>query len=166
MLRNLSDNIPIIIKRESNFLYNELIKSATAIRYGIDNTPNEQEWKCLEALTQNILQPVRDKFGRLRITSGFRTKELCLKVGSSVTSNHARGQAGDIETVDIKIKLFTVFEWIHNNCEFRELIAEFFPHGWIHVAYREGANNKQVKLKDKNHNYKVCNLEYIKKLYG
>ena len=166
MTRILNKNIPIITKKESNFQYIEFVKSDIAIRWGIDNTPNDEQWECIEALTQHILQPVRDNFGRLRITSGFRSPELCIKIKSAITSNHTRGQAADIETPDGEIKLFDIFEWIHDNCEFRELIAEFFPNGWIHVAYREGANNKTIRLKDKNHHYLRCDIDYIRKIYG
>ena len=91
---------------------------------------------------------------------------MCLKVNSSSTSNHTRGQAGDIEPYDPSIKLFDVLEWIYFNCEFRELIAEYFPDGWIHIAYREGGNSKTLKLKDSNHNYARVDIAYVKSIYG
>jgi len=161
-----SDYIQIVKTTASNFTYKEMMHSATAIRYGINNTPNDEQWDCIEDLVQYILQPVRLQFGSIKITSGFRTKELCVKIGSSTSSNHARGQAADIEPVNTSIKLYDVMEWIYHNCEFREIIAEYFPNGWIHVAYREGANNRQIKLKDKDHHYHRCDLDYIKSIYG
>lgn len=151
---------------DSNFTYNELIKSDTAKRLGIKNEPNDIQWKALEALTINVLQPIRNKFGLIRVTSGFRSPELCLKINSNVNSNHTRGEAADIEPVDGRIKLFRIIEWIHDNLDYRELIAEFFPDGWIHVAYRNGGNNRTLKLKDNDHNYKVVTLDYIRKLYA
>jgi len=170
MIKRIMNNcIPIkkiIITSCSNFTYEEMIKSNIAVRYGIKNIPSEQEWKCLELLVQNVLQPVRDHFGPIKVSSGYRSKELCLKIGSSAHSNHIRGQAADIEPLDSNITLFELLKWIHDNCEYRELIAEYFPHGWVHVAYREGANNKQIKLKDINHNYYECDFNYIKKIYG
>lgn len=153
------------INGDSHFTYNEFIKSDTALRKGIDNKPNGDQINNIGKLVDRVLEPTRDKFGPIRITSGFRTPELCLAIGSSPTSNHTRGEAADIEPVNCHIQLIDVLEWIYNNCEFRELIAEYFPLGWIHVAYREGANVKKLKLKDKDHNYKVVSLDYIKNIY-
>ena len=72
-----------------NFTLQELIKSDTAIRRGIDNNPNADQIEKLKALCENILQPVRDHFGRVKVTSGFRYMELCTAIGSSVNSQHA-----------------------------------------------------------------------------
>ena len=60
-----------------NFSLQELIKSDTAIRKGIDNNPNADQIEKLKALCENILQPVRDHFGRVKVTSGYRSPELC-----------------------------------------------------------------------------------------
>jgi len=131
-------------------------------------------WGVCEIRSVNILQPVRDHFGRINITSGFRSPELCLAIGSYkvvggkpvVTSNHARGQAADIEPDDPSIPLIDIMNFIYNECDFRELIAEYFPGGWVHVAYREGGNAKILKLKDPDHNYKVYDdMRYINSIY-
>ena len=165
---NLRSKIP----SAPNFRYGEFVKSDTAIRKGISNIPNLTQWNDIEKLAVNILQPLRTHMGqtysdgRLRITSGFRSVPLCLAVGSSKNSNHARGQASDIEPVDCDIKLFDIIEWIYTNCQFRELIAEYFPDGWVHVAYRERANTRILKLKDKNHNYQRVDINYLRSLYG
>jgi len=166
MTKNLKDHIKITIEKNSDFLYDEFVKSDTAMRLGIKNEPNDIQWKNIELLVSKILQPVRNKFGSIRITSGFRSPELCLKVGSNASSNHTKGEAADIEPFDTKIKLFDILEWIHNNLDYRELIAEYFPGGWVHVAYREGGNTKQLKLKDSKHNYSIVTLDYIRKIYG
>jgi len=161
-LRDLNAKIP----EAENFRYKEFIKSDTALRLGIPNVPREHAWVCIEKLARNIIQPVRSHFGRMRITSGFRTVKLCKAIGSSAKSNHTRGQAADIEPVDSDIRLFDVLEWIHENLEYRELIAEFFPQGWIHVAYRENANDRILKLKDANHHYSRVSIDYIRNIYG
>jgi zinc D-Ala-D-Ala carboxypeptidase len=161
-LRDLNAFIP----GAPNFSYGELVKSDTALRLGIENIPNEEQWKCIEKLAVNILQPVREKFGRIRITSGFRCVELCEKIGSNKNSNHTKGQAADFEPFRTSLLLFEVLKWIHDKLDYRELIAEFFPDGWIHAAYREVGNEKILKLKDKDHNYSIVDLDYIKKIYG
>ena len=60
-----------------NFTLSELIKSDTAIGRGINNNPNAEQIEKLKDLCENILQPVRDHFGRVKVTSGFRSVELC-----------------------------------------------------------------------------------------
>ena len=72
-----------------NFSLPELTKSDTAIRKGIDNEPNADQIDKLKALCENILQPVRDQFGRVKVTSGYRSPELCVAIGSSLTSQHS-----------------------------------------------------------------------------
>lgn len=168
-MRNLNNKIQIeeiiVKKTNSNFTYNELVRSATAARLGIKNIPTEEQWQCIEILVANVLQPIRNVFGGLRITSGFRSPLLCIALRSSETSNHTKGQAADIEPISTTIRLIDMMNWIYDNLEFRELIAEHFPNGWIHVAFREGANNRQIKLKDKKHNYYRCDMEYINGIY-
>jgi len=164
--RDIEECIKMPDGSDSNFQYKEFVKSNNARRFNIPNIPTEKEWECIEKLVHNVLQSVRDHFGPIRITSGFRSIALCLKSNSSASSNHARGQASDFEPLDSSITLFEILEWISFNCDFRELIAEFFPEGWIHVAYREDGNDKILKLKDHNHNYARVDLSYIKKIYG
>ncbi|OQB08353.1 MAG: Peptidase M15 [Parcubacteria group bacterium ADurb.Bin216] len=142
--------------------------STTAIRQGIDNSPNEKQWQAIEAQALFIWQPVRNVFGPIRINSGFRCPELNTFIGGSSTSNHLLGEAGDGEPLIEYVTLLEVLKFIYNNLPFHELIAEYFPDGWIHASYRAGVNppRKLLKLKDKNHNYTVVNLQYIEKLYG
>ena len=81
-----------------NFSLEELTKSQTATRKGIDNTPSPEHQENLKRLCENVLQPVRDHFSRVvTITSGYRSPELCTAIGSKITSQHARGEAADFE---------------------------------------------------------------------
>ena len=82
-----------------NFTLQELIKSDTAIRKGIDNNPNADQIEKLKKLCENVLQPVRDQFGRVKVTSGFRSPELCVAIGSSINSQHAKAEACDFEVL-------------------------------------------------------------------
>ena len=88
-----------------NFSLLELTKSDTAIRKGIDNNPNADQIEKLKLLCENILQPVRDHFGRVKVTSGFRSVELCTAIGSSAKSQHAKAEAADFEVVGTEITL-------------------------------------------------------------
>ena len=153
------------MKLSANFTLKELTKSDTAIRKGISNEPNTDEIEKLKLLCETILQPVRDKFGPIRITSGYRSPKLCVKIGSSIYSNHAKGQAADFEPYSKDIKMIDIITFIHDELSYRELIAEYFPDGWIHCAYRENGNNQVLKLKDNKHHFEKVNIDYLKKLY-
>jgi zinc D-Ala-D-Ala carboxypeptidase len=77
-----------------NFTLQELIKSDTAIRKGINNNPNAEQIEKLKLLCEKILQPVRDHFGRVKVTSGFRSPQLCQAIGSSINSQHIACRSG------------------------------------------------------------------------
>ena len=121
-----------------NFTLQELIKSDTAIRKGINNNPNAEQIEKLKALCENILQPVRDHFGRVKITSGYRSPELCAAIGSSVNSQHARAEAADFECIGVDNA--ELFDWIKANLTPDQLILEFYTpgepnSGWIHCSW-------------------------------
>tara|TARA_A100001201_G_scaffold4720_1_gene9174 strand:- start:111 stop:587 length:477 start_codon:yes stop_codon:yes gene_type:complete len=123
-----------------NFTLQELIKSDTAIRKGIDNNPNADQVEKLKRLCENILQPVRDHFGRVKITSGFRSPELCVAIGSSVNSQHAKAEAADFEVIGVDNA--EVADWVYTNCRPDQLILEFYTpgepnSGWIHASWVE-----------------------------
>ena len=103
-----------------NFTLQELIKSDTAIRLDINNNPNSGQIEKLKALCENILQPVRDHFGRVKVTSGFRSEQLCLKIGSSVNSQHAKAEAADFECMGTDNA--ELADWIYANLNFDQLI--------------------------------------------
>ena len=98
-----------------NFTLSELIKSDTAIRRGINNNPNAEQIEKLKDLCENILQPVRDHFGRVKVTSGFRSPELCVAIGSSVNSQHAKAEAADFECIGTDNA--ELADWIYKNLE-------------------------------------------------
>ena len=130
-----------------NFSLQELTKSDTAIRKGIDNEPNADQIDKLKALCENILQPVRDHFGRVKVTSGFRSEQLCLKIGSSINSQHAKAEAADFECMGTDNA--ELADWIYANLEFDQLILEFYTpgipdSGWVHVSYKSEGNRKSV----------------------
>jgi zinc D-Ala-D-Ala carboxypeptidase len=121
-----------------NFSLQELIKSDTAIRMDIDNNPNADQIEKLKALCENILQPVRDHFGRVKVTSGFRSSELCVAIGSSVNSQHAKAEAADFEVIGTDNA--ELFDWIKANLEPDQMILEFYTpgepnSGWIHCSW-------------------------------
>jgi len=121
-----------------NFSLSELTKSDTAIRKGINNNPNAEQVEKLKALCENILQPVRDHFGRVKITSGYRSPELCIAIGSSVNSQHAKAEAADFECPGVDNA--ELADWIHRELPYDQLILEFYTpgepnSGWIHCSW-------------------------------
>ena len=128
-----------------NFSLSELTKSDTAIRKGINNNPNAEQVEKLKALCENILQPIRDHFGRVKVTSGFRSEDLCLAIGSSRNSQHAKAAAADFECHSVDNK--ELFDWVTNNLDYDQAILEFYTgspeSGWLHVSYNKDGNRKQ-----------------------
>ena len=108
------------MKLSRNFTLQELIKSDTAIRKGIDNNPNADQIEKLKTLCETILQPVRDHFGRVKVTSGYRSSDLCLAIGSSVNSQHAKAEAADFEVMGVDNA--ELADWIHKNLDYDQLI--------------------------------------------
>jgi len=125
------------MKLSKNFSLQEMTKSQTALRKGIDNTPTPDKIEPLTLLCERVLQPVRDHFDRpVTITSGYRSPELCVAIGSKVTSQHTKGQAADFEVSGVSN--MEVAQWVADNCEFDQLILECYTGGntgWIHCSY-------------------------------
>ena len=121
------------MKLSNNFTLAELTKSSTAERLGIDNTPNEIEIRNLEILCHFVLQPIRDYWGAVKVNSGFRCLKLNRAIGSKDNSQHAKGEAADIEVVGIDN--WELAFWIRENISFDQLILEF---SWGHQDYIEG----------------------------
>ena len=119
-----------------NFSLAEMLKSSTADRKGIPNNPMADDIYNLGALAINILQPLRDEYGAFLVSSGYRSPELCVAIGSNITSQHAKGQAADFEIPGISN--YDLAEWIEDNLEFDQLILECYKGGntgWVHCSY-------------------------------
>ena len=137
------------MKVAKNFSLKEMTASQTAERMGIDNTPNTDQLLSLAVLANRVLQPCRDKFGVVTLTSTLRVPDLNKAIGGSETSSHCKGEASDFEI--FSSDNLVVAQWIAGNLEFDQLILEFYkkgdPHsGWIHCSYRRGGDNRNQVL--------------------
>ena len=135
------------MKLSRNFSLQELTKSETAIRKGIDNTPSDKVISNLTTLCDMVLQKVRNKLGVVMVTSGYRSPELNKAIGGSATSDHCKGLAADFEVPGLDNK--QLCKWIIDNLTFKQLILEFYEEGkpnsgWVHCSFEEGENNNQV----------------------
>ena len=135
-----------------HFSLSELTKSQTAERKGIDNKPTLEHIENLTELCTQILEPTRRNFGKpMIITSGYRSEELCVAIGSKITSQHAKGQAADFEMIGLDNK--SLAKYIKNNLVFDQLILEFYTpndpsSGWVHCSYNKDENRKEALLYD------------------
>lgn len=144
------------MKLSSHFSLTEMVKSQTAVRKGIPNVPSEAQVDALVEVCEHILEPVREKYGiPFSPSSGYRSAELCLAIGSSVSSQHAKGEAVDFEVPGISN--LEVAGWIVGNLEFDQLILEHYEGGntgWIHCSYKSEGNRKEVLTYDRKHKYR------------
>ena len=121
-----------------NFTLNELTQSETALRKGINNVPTQDVISALQTLAVNVLQPVREHYGKgVKVTSGYRSPEVNGSVGSK-TSDHCKGQAADIEIPGLPN--LELAQYIKDTLQFTQLILEFYTpgvtdSGWVHVSY-------------------------------
>lgn len=129
------------------FTISELTRSATAKRLGINNEPNVAIQNNLVALVENVLDPLRAKWGApIIVTSGYRCEKLNRVVGGANNSQHAKGQAADIRTVSDSradnMKLLRCL--INSGIKFDQLICEypdaFGRPDWIHVSFNANGN--------------------------
>ena len=135
------------MKLSNNFSLKELTASQTAARKGIDNTPSPTPQANLKSLCASILQPVRDHFERVvSVSSGYRSQELCVAIGSKTTSQHAKGEAADFEIFGVSNK--ELADYIHEHLDYDQLILEYWKEsdpnsGWVHCSYSQNHNRKQ-----------------------
>ena len=132
-----------------NFSYFEMIKSSTADRMGVSNEPTTEHVINLVNLCNFILQPVREEFGPVRISSGYRSPALNAKIGGSGKSQHCNGEAADFESSRISNPKLAA--WIAKNLEFDQLILEFYDgknpnSGWVHCSYKKDGTNRKSTL--------------------
>ena len=159
--RNLND---VVVGCE-HFKYGDFVSSDVAVKHNIANVPNEKEWKAIEYLCINGLEPLRQKCGRLLINSGYRCHELNSHkdIGSTDKSFHRYGAASDIEPLDCSLTdlLWAAVELKGTS----EIIAEYFPTGWVHLAMLKGNTNGTIKIKDATHSYTIVTKEKLAAVY-
>ena len=104
----------------------------------------------IEALVANVLDPVREAYGKpIYVNSGYRCEKHNKAVGGVPKSQHMLGQAADISVKSEKLKVKSELEMlasiIVSQGKFDQLII--YP-TFLHVSYkRTGANRHRVLRK-------------------
>ena len=161
------------MKLSKNFTLQELIKSNTALRLGIDNTPSKEGIMKLTILATSVLQLLRDRIGALRITSGYRSSELNTAIGGSNKSQHTKCEAVDIQYVKRgRMDNLLIYQaLIDLDIDFDQCILEFGDStktsdptspAWIHLSYKITDNRRQVLVAYKDDNNKTKYRPLIK----
>ena len=139
------------MKLSKNFALSEITHSNTAKRLGIDNEPTETHLQNMQHLVDNLIQPLRDAVGPIRVSSGYRNPELNRAIGGSRSSQHCKGEALDLQFwQNGKMMNELIYEWIlDSGLEFDQMINEF-DLAWIHISLKKKGNRNQVLEAYKN----------------
>ena len=138
----INEKIARSYKLSENFTLWEFIRSNKADMLGIMGEQFDIPEHCilnLKRLCENVLQPLRNRYGTIHINSGYRSLALNIAIKGAKNSEHMQGKAADIVFADMK----SGFEYIKKNLTFRQLINEH-DFSWIHVSYDEFDNKNQV----------------------
>ena len=122
----------------------EATESATALRLGIKNVPNEAELEAMKYVAENLFEPIREWYDKpIKINSFFRCVALNKAVKGSLTSGHVLGNSIDISGGN-KVENKKIFDFIKTSgLDFDQVINEY-DFTWIHLSLKKTGNRKQV----------------------
>ena len=140
------------MKISEHISYKEATRSVTALRLGIDNTPNEYQLQNMEIVAKNVFEPLRKAVGgAIKINSFFRCEDLNKAIGGSSKSQHCQGRAMDLDDNYGYMSNNDMYKYIKQNLDFDQLIFEFPDDNgnasWIHVSYVDADSNRKRCLK-------------------
>ena len=129
----------------------EGVYSTTAMRRGLDNTPDREQLSNMKLLAEKVFEPLREWVGGpIRINSFFRVPELNKAIGGSSKSQHCKGQAVDIDDNRCNKTNAQMYKFIKDELEFDQMIWEFGDDknpNWVHVSYVSEDKNRNRCLK-------------------
>ena len=123
----------------------EATLSPTALRLGIDNTPNEEVLVNMKLVAERCFEPIREWYGKpIKVNSFYRCDALNKAVKGSATSQHVQGKAIDIST-GTKAGNKLIYDWAKENLIFDQLINEY-DYAWVHISYNKNNNRNQTLI--------------------
>jgi len=138
-------------KISKHISYKEATRSATALRLGIENIPNEYQLQNMEMVAKKVFEPLRQAVDApIKINSFFRCEELNKAIGGSSKSQHCQGRAIDIDDIYGHVSNAFMYYYIKDNLDFDQLIWEFGTDDspdWVHVSYVDEDSNRKRCLK-------------------
>ena len=166
-LKNLKKPVKLYNGKDSSFNLYDFFYDSNILTNNINNIPSNPEiCKNIKAIVNNILQPIFNNFGPIKIISAYRSVELSKFLNTNIKSSHSLGQGVDFILLNKRIDNITLLNYIVDRLKFKEIIAEHFPNGWIHITYDSKTFNNRIKLKDASHDYVDISLNEINKLYN
>ena len=122
----------------------EATESATALRLGIKNVPNEVELDAMKYVAENLFEPIREWYNSpIKINSFYRCVALNKAVKGSLTSGHVLGNSIDISGGN-KVENKKIFDFIKTSgLDYDQVINEY-DFTWIHISLKKTGNRKQV----------------------
>ena len=121
--------------------------SRTALRRGLDNTPDKKQLQCMKEVAEAVFEPLREWVGGpIKINSFFRGEPVNTAIGGSKTSQHMKGQAIDIDDTFGHKTNAEMYHYIKDNLDFDQLIWEFGDDknpNWVHVSYVSHRPNRK-----------------------
>ena len=139
--------------------YKEGVRSNTATRKGIDNTPNDEQLENMKLVAEQVFEPLRVYVnGPIKINSFFRCPELNKAIGGSSKSQHCKGQAMDIDDTFGHMTNAEMYNFIKEHLDFDQMIWEFGDDDnpdWVHVSYVSSKDNRNRCLKAYKENGKT-----------
>jgi zinc D-Ala-D-Ala carboxypeptidase len=123
--------------------FTEATQSPTATKLGINNVPEKTQLEAMKLVAEKCFEPLRLWYGKpIKVNSFYRSDLLNRAVKGSLTSQHKKGEAIDIDAGS-KEENKKLFEWIKANLVFDQVINEY-NYSWVHVSYSKTKNRKQI----------------------
>lgn len=133
------------MKISKHISIDEATLSPTALRLGIDNTPNDEALENMKLVAERCFEPIREWYGKpIKVNSFYRCDALNRAVKGSATSQHVQGKAIDIST-GTKAGNKLIYDWAKENIIFDQLINEY-DYAWVHISYNKNNNRNQTLI--------------------